>query len=165
MQAAPGRRDLGVLLRQNVPADKKGTFGYGDVWTFAAIDADTKLVPVLARGRPDIGSVTELMQDLAGRLSGLVQITTDGLKAYVSGVEDAFGADVDFAQLHKIYAAPRDGEHRYSPGGVHGVREAGGPGQTPRSGTYPRSSWSARTSPCGCRSGGLSGSPTHSRRR
>jgi IS1 family transposase len=101
---------------KNVPADKKGTFGYGDVWTFAAIDAETKLVASWLVGSRDVGSATELMQDLARRLAGRVQITTDGLKAYVSAVEDAFGGEVDFAQLHKIYAAPPSGpETRYSP--------------------------------------------------
>jgi IS1 family transposase len=100
---------------KNVPADKKGIFGYGDVWTFVAIDADTKLVPSWLVGARDIGSATELMQDLAGRLVSRVQITTDGLKAYLSAVEDAFGGDVDFAQLQKIYGAEPGGEHRYSP--------------------------------------------------
>jgi IS1 family transposase len=101
---------------KNVPASKKGVFGFGDVWTFVAIDADTKLVPSWLVGSRDIGSATELMQDLAGRLVNRVQITTDGLKAYVSAVEDAFGGDVDFAQLHKVYAAAPNGpETRYSP--------------------------------------------------
>jgi IS1 family transposase/lambda repressor-like predicted transcriptional regulator len=101
---------------KNVPEDKKGVFGYGDVWTFVAIDAETKLVPSWLVGSRDIGSATELMQDLVARLANRVQLTTDGLKAYVSAVEDAFGGDVDFAQLHKIYAAAPSGpETRYSP--------------------------------------------------
>ena len=67
-------------------------------------------------GSRDIGSATELMQDLAGRLVSRVQISTDGLKAYVSAVEDAFGGEVDFAQLHKIYGnEPTGPETRYSP--------------------------------------------------
>ena len=100
---------------KNVPADKKGIFGYGDVWTFVAIDADTKLVPSWLVGSRDAGSATELMQDLASRLSNRVQITTDGLKAYISAVEDAFGGEVDYAMLQKIYAAAPGGETRYSP--------------------------------------------------
>jgi IS1 family transposase len=101
---------------KNVPADKKGQFGYGDVWTFVAIDADTKLVPSWLVGTRDSGTATELMQDLAGRLSGRVQITTDGLKAYISAVEDAFGGDVDYAMLQKVYGPAPDGpERRYSP--------------------------------------------------
>lgn len=101
---------------KNVPAEKKGVFGYGDVWTFVAIDADTKLVPSWLVGDRDTGSATELMQDLASRLSNRVQITTDGLKAYISAVEDAFGGEVDYAQLQKIYGnAPSGPETRYSP--------------------------------------------------
>jgi IS1 family transposase len=101
---------------KNVPAAKQGVFGFGDVWTFVAIDADTKLVPTWLVGSRDAGSATELMQDLAARLVSRVQLTTDGLKAYISAVEDAFGGDVDFAQLHKIYSnAPSGPETRYSP--------------------------------------------------
>ncbi|HEY2295301.1 MAG TPA: IS1 family transposase [Thermoanaerobaculia bacterium] len=101
---------------KNVPTEKKGIFGYGDVWTFCAIDAETKLVPSWLVGSRDAGCATELMQDLAGRLAGRVQLTTDGLKVYVNAVEEAFGADVDFAMLNKIYAnAPTGPETRYSP--------------------------------------------------
>lgn len=100
---------------KNVPADKKGTFGYGDVWTFVAIDAETKLVPSWLVGARDAGSATELLQDLASRLVSRVQLTTDGLKAYLSAVEDAFGGNVDYAQLVKIYGPSPDGERRYSP--------------------------------------------------
>ncbi len=101
---------------KNVPTEKKGVFGYGDVWTFVAIDADTKLVPSWLVGSRDVGCATEVTQDLASRLANRIQVTTDGLKAYVSAVEEAFGGDVDFAQLHKIYAAAPNGpETRYSP--------------------------------------------------
>jgi IS1 family transposase len=101
---------------KNVPTEKKGVFGYGDVWTFCAIDADSKLVPSWLVGSRDAGCATEVMQDLVSRLSNRVQITTDGLKAYVSAVEEAFGGEVDFAQLHKIYTnAPNGPETRYSP--------------------------------------------------
>ena len=109
---------------KNVPEDKKGRFGYGDVWTFCAIDADTKLVPSWLVGTRDVGSATELMQDLASRLVNRVQITTDGLKAYIAAVEDAFGGDVDFAQLHKVYAAaPTGPETRYSPAECTGAEK------------------------------------------
>ena len=101
---------------KNVPADKKGKFGYGDVWTFVAIDAATKLVPSWLVGSRDTGCATALLQDLQPRLAGRVQLTTDGLKAYLSAVEDAFGGDVDYAMLNKIYAnAPNGPETRYSP--------------------------------------------------
>jgi IS1 family transposase len=99
---------------KNVPESKKGIFGYGDVWTFCAIDAETKLVPSWLVGSRDAGSATELMQDLARRLVGKIQLTTDGHRMYLSAVEDAFGGDVDYAMLNKIYASTQD-EHRYSP--------------------------------------------------
>lgn len=102
--------------QKNVPADKRGTFGYGDVWTFTAICADTKLVPSFLVGSRDAGVATEFMQDLAGRLtSPRVQITTDGHAMYVSAIEDAFGSSVDYAQLIKIYGADPEPDKRYSP--------------------------------------------------
>jgi IS1 family transposase len=109
---------------KNVPAAKQGVFGFGDVWTFVAIDADTKLVPSWLVGSRDVGSATELMQDLVSRLANRVQLTTDGLKAYVSAVEDAFGGAIDFAQLVKIYAnAPSGPETRYSPAECTGTQK------------------------------------------
>ncbi len=75
---------------KNVPAEKQGQFGYGDVWTFTAIDADTKLMPSFLVGSRDAGCATEFMQDLAGRLVNRVQLTTDGHKMYLQAVEDAF---------------------------------------------------------------------------
>lgn len=102
--------------QKNVPEKNRGTFGYGDVWTFTAIDAETKLIPSYMVGPRDGGTATEFMQDLAGRLSNRVQITSDGLKVYVGAVLDAFGGDVDYAQLVKIYGpAPAGPETRYSP--------------------------------------------------
>jgi hypothetical protein len=100
---------------KNVPAEKQGTFGIGDVWTFTCIDADTKLVPSFLVGSRDAGCATEFLQDVAGRLSGRVQLTSDGHKMYLSAVEDAFAGAVDFAQLVKIYGAAPEGETRYSP--------------------------------------------------
>jgi hypothetical protein len=91
--------------QKNVPAAKVGTFGVGDVWTFTAIDADTKLMPSFLVGSRDAGCATEFMQDLASRLANRVQLTADGHKMYLSAVEDAFGGAVDFAQLVKIYGA------------------------------------------------------------
>jgi IS1 family transposase len=101
--------------QKNVAFDCEGELGVGDVWTFTAIDADTKLVPSWLVGPRDVGTATEFMRDLAGRLASRVQLTTDGLKAYLYAVEDAFGADIDFAQLNKIYAARHIGAGRYSP--------------------------------------------------
>src|SRR6266536_6358299 len=90
----------------NVPADKKGQFGYGDVWTWTAIDADSKLTISYLVGTRDAGCAYEFIQDLAGRLAHRVQLTTDGLRAYLNAVEDAFGSEIDYATLVKIYGAP-----------------------------------------------------------
>ena len=99
---------------KNVPADKKGKFGYGDVWTWVAIDADTKLIPSFTLGRRDGLTARILIEDLAGRLANRVQLTTDGHRAYLEAVEGAFGCDVDYAMLSKIYESAQE-ETRYSP--------------------------------------------------
>ncbi len=101
--------------QKNVPQEKQGEFGYGDVWTFTGICADTKLIPAFLVGSRDAGCATEFMQDLAARLASRVQLTTDGLKAYLSAVEDSFYGAVDYAQLIKIYGPSPEGDHRYSP--------------------------------------------------
>jgi IS1 family transposase len=107
---------------KNVPADKRGQFGYGDVWTWVAIDADTKLVPAFYVGPRDARSAIEFMRDLAGRLTHRVQLTTDGHRAYLFAVATAFGVDnIDYATLVKLYGSPVIGENpdtretRYSP--------------------------------------------------
>src|SRR5205823_3972518 len=99
---------------KNVPAEKKGEFGYGDVWTWVAIDADTKLVPAFMTGNRDMRSAKMFIEDLAGRLANRIQLTTDGLKVYLSAVEDSFGSEIDYAILIKTYAASQE-ETRYSP--------------------------------------------------
>jgi len=99
---------------KNVPAEKKGQFGFGDVWTWAAIDADTKLVPAFMVGNRDLRSAKMFIDDLAGRLASRVQLTTDGLKAYLEAVEGAFGSEIDYAMLIKIYGGSQE-EVRYSP--------------------------------------------------
>src|SRR3990167_1277551 len=100
---------------KNVPAEHKGEFGYGDVWTWTAIDADTKLVPAWFVGPRDAGSAHQFMQGLKDRLGNRVQLTTDGHKPYLEAVEDAFGSEIDYAQLVKIYGPAPDGQRRYSP--------------------------------------------------
>ena len=112
--------------QKNVPAEKRDTFGYGDVWTFVAIDADTKLVPSWLVGPRDACSATAFVQDLAGRLANRVQLTTDGHRMYLVAVEAAFGGDVDFAQLVKVYGnegRPENPETRYSPGECCGTEK------------------------------------------
>lgn len=87
----------------------------GDVWTWTAIDADTKLVPCWLLGKRDAESATEFIQDLADRLANRVQLTTDGLKVYLNAIIDAFADDIDYSILHKVYGADVAGEARYSP--------------------------------------------------
>jgi len=107
---------------KNVPEDLRGQFGYGDVWTWTAICADTKLVPSWCIGSRDAGTAYVFIHDLASRLGERVQLTTDGHKAYLAAIEDAFGADVDYAMLVKLYGGdPRD-EARYSPAACLGCR-------------------------------------------
>jgi len=108
---------------RNVPDEKRGTFGYGDVWTWTAICADTKLVPSWLVGTRDADSAYVFMQDLAERLRYRVQLTTDGHNSYLSAVEGAFGTDVDYAQLVKLYGASPEGETRYSPAECCGARK------------------------------------------
>ena len=89
--------------------------GWGDVWTWTAIDADTKLCVGYLVGGRDGWWANEFMQDVASRIRGRVQLTTDAHKAYLQAVENAFGADIDFATLQKIYGASDEPEKRYSP--------------------------------------------------
>lgn len=95
--------------------------GWGDVWTWVAIDADTKLVPSYHIGPRDLREATQFMTDLASRLRHRVQVTTDGLNIYLMAVEGAFNGDVDYAMLVKVYgndSNPKKPERRYSPGVV-----------------------------------------------
>jgi IS1 family transposase len=111
--------------QKNVPENMKGVFGYGDVWTWTALDPDSKLIVSYMLGLRDGGYATEFMNDVASRLSNRVQLTTDGHSAYLNAVEEAFGGSVgvDYAQLIKIYGAERAGEARYSPPVCIGTQE------------------------------------------
>jgi IS1 family transposase len=111
------------LKQKNVPEEMKGTLGVGDVWTSTAIDADSKLMISYLVGLRDVGYANEFMNDVAGRLLNRVQMTTDGLKCYLEAVEDAFGGDIDFAQLIKVYGATRPDHARYSPAKIISVEE------------------------------------------
>jgi IS1 family transposase len=99
---------------KNVPADKRDQFGYGDVWTWTAICADSKLVPAWLVGTRTAETGSIFMEDLASRLSHRVQLTTDGHKAYLDGIDGAFGIDIDYAMLVKIYGDTGEGPRRYS---------------------------------------------------
>jgi IS1 family transposase len=99
---------------KNVTAEKK-EIGWGDVWTWVGLDADTKLVvSYLVGGRGAVWA-KDFIDDCASRIHGCIQITTDGLKAYLEPVEGAFGTDMDFATLQKIYGASEETEKRHSP--------------------------------------------------
>src|SRR3984957_11978851 len=99
---------------KNTRPEKKA-IGWGDVWTWTALDADTKLCVSYLVGGRDLGWAKEFTRDCASRIRNRVQITTDGHKGYLEDVEDAFGADIDYAQLQKIYGAPAKNHTRYSP--------------------------------------------------
>ncbi len=86
------------------------------MWTWTALDADSKLIVSYLVGGRDAEYANEFMQDVVSRLATRVQLTTYGLKAYLDAVEGAFGADVDFAQLVKIYGEAPAPAGRYSPG-------------------------------------------------
>lgn len=106
---------------KNVPADKQGQFGFGDVWTWVALDADTKLVPCYAIGDRSAGTAYSFIRDLASRLSKRVQLTTDGHRAYLSAIEDCFGCDIDYSMLIKLYGNDAERETRYSPAECIGI--------------------------------------------
>jgi IS1 family transposase len=99
---------------KNATPEKKAE-GWGDTWTWTALDADTKLCVSYLVGGRDFSWANEFMHDCASRIKNRVQITTDGHRAYLEAVESAFGADIDYAQLQKIYGAPNENETRYSP--------------------------------------------------
>lgn len=100
---------------KNVPEEHNGEFGYGDVWTFTAIDADTKLVPAWFVGLRNADYACEFINDLKGRLANRVQLTTDGHGMYLEAIEYAFGGDIDYGMLVKLYGTEPEGGRRYSP--------------------------------------------------
>jgi IS1 family transposase len=87
----------------------------GDMWTFVALDPDSKLVPAYRVGKRDMKNATAFISDLSERLTNRIQLSSDALKTYVNAVEDVFGADVDYGQLIKIYESDHIGPGRYSP--------------------------------------------------
>jgi IS1 family transposase len=101
--------------QKNVPADKQGQFGFGDVWTWTALCADTKLICSWKIGTRGASTAYALMHDLAGRLNHRIQLTTDGHRVYADAVESAFGSEIDYAMLVKVYGSDRGDEARYSP--------------------------------------------------
>ncbi|MCB9955078.1 MAG: DDE-type integrase/transposase/recombinase [Caulobacterales bacterium] len=109
---------------KNVAKAKAAPVDAGDVWTWTALDADSKMIVSYLVGGRDSGYAIEFMDDVRTRLANRVQLTTDGHKAYLEAVEGAFGGDVDFAQLVKLYgAAPESAKGRYSPAECIGTKK------------------------------------------
>jgi IS1 family transposase len=112
--------------QKNVPKEKQGQFGFGDVWTWAAICADSKLIIsyVVGTRGPETGKI--FMDDLAKRVANRIQLTSDGYRVYERAVENAFGCEVDYSMLVKIYGSPLqdDAGTRYSPATCIGCRTA-----------------------------------------
>jgi IS1 family transposase len=121
----------------------------GDVWLWTAVDADSKLVPAWMLGNRDGRTARRFVADLASRLSHRVQITTDSHRPYLQAVEDAFGGDVDYAMLHKVYGFPMEHETRYSPAtciGCEQKRISGDPDIEHVSTSFvERQNWTVRT--------------------
>jgi IS1 family transposase len=108
---------------KNVPADKRNIFGFGDVWTWTGIDADSKLIISYLIGTRKASAAYAFMTDLASRIANKIQLTTDGYRMYADAVEKAFGGDIDYAMLVKIFGTSGDSpESRYSPATCIGCR-------------------------------------------
>ena len=108
---------------KNVKTAKAAPEEAGDVWTWTALDSDSKLIVSWLVGGRDAGYATEFMNDLKERLAHRVQLTTDGHRAYLDAVWDTFGSDVDYAQLVKMYGEPKEtgAERKYSPSVCNGA--------------------------------------------
>lgn len=110
---------------KNVRDAKAAPDGSGDVWTWTALDADSKMIVSWSVGKRDADSAYAIMEDLRSRIKTRMQLTTDGHKAYLQAVSDTFGADIDYAQLQKIYGAVHGNpnERRYSPAECIGAKK------------------------------------------
>ncbi len=108
---------------KNVMLAKSAPEGAGDVWTWTALDSDSKMILSYEVGDRSGATAIEFMDDLRSRLANRVQLTTDGHKAYLEAVEGAFGGDVDYAQLIKLYGDAPKGDTRYSPAPCVGARK------------------------------------------
>lgn len=125
--------------QKNVGTAKAAPMDAGDVWTWTALDADTKLMVTYAVGDRTIATARPFMEDLCARLSNRVQITSDGHRAYVQAVGEAFGADADFAQLVKLYGPAPGPAGRYSPPeciGAKKITKTGAPDEAHVSTSY-----------------------------
>ena len=106
----------------NVPEDKRGQLGYGDVWTWTAICADSKLLLTWLIGKRDADYAIEFVDDVAQRLKHRVQVTSDAHGPYLFAVDMAFGGQVDYSQLIKLYGQGPEGQRRYSPPVIVGTK-------------------------------------------
>jgi IS1 family transposase len=117
---------VGCKEKNLMPSQRRQ--GRGDVWTWTAIDPETKLVPCWFVGNRDASAAYHFMHDLAARLANRVQLTTDAHRPYLQAVEEAFGTEIDYAQLVKIYGSPEGSQYnaevRYSPAVCMGARKA-----------------------------------------
>jgi IS1 family transposase len=116
--------------QKNVPTAKAAPEGAGDIWTWVGLDADTKLVASWYVGGRDSEAAMTFMDDLAPRMASRVQLTSDGHRPYLEAIEGAFGGDIDYAMLVKVYGAAPEGQRRYSPAvctGAHKYRVEGNP--------------------------------------
>ncbi|HUW39059.1 MAG TPA: IS1 family transposase [Rhodocyclaceae bacterium] len=114
------------MKQKNVPEELAGVFGLGDIYTWTAIDADTKLVPCWHVGTRGLESAKLFISDLSSRLDARVQLTTDCHKAYLQAFEESFGRDIDFAQLVKLYGnegQTKEDARRYSPAQCTGAEK------------------------------------------
>jgi len=112
-----------VYAKQKNITQDQWAAGAGDCWTWTAIDADTKLIVTYVLGERDGNTALVFMEDLASRLTSRIQLTTDGHRVYAEAVEEAFGGEIDYAMLVKLYGAPTDNpENRYSPATCIGCR-------------------------------------------
>jgi IS1 family transposase len=109
--------------QKNVPAAHKGELGYGDLWTWTALDADSKLIVSFMVGRRNEQAGLEFIEDLEGRLANRIQLSSDGLKLYVSAVQQAFRGEVDYAIIHKVYNDTTVAPGRYSPAKCCGIEK------------------------------------------
>jgi hypothetical protein len=145
---------VGAKAKNATPEQKAA--GWGDAWTWVALDADTKLAISYLVGGRDTGWATDFAWDIRQRVIGRPQITTDAHKPYLAAIEMAFGTDMDYAQMHKIYGASGEVEGRYSPAKCIGCDMKTVIGSQTTS-TFQLPTWSGRISQCVCRCGGLRG--------
>ena len=108
---------------KNVPEEKRQRAGLGDIWTWTALDADSKLIVSWFVGGRDAGSAHVFMNDVASRIAGRVQLTTDGHHTYLTAVSEAFRGAIDYAMLVKVYGEPANPDKKYSPAECKGTQK------------------------------------------